>query len=109
MRDWTDYDDRMLRAGRDHLGQTLTYTPASTGIAQTLRAVYDRRSVLLYAVGDVGVREQMCEIQIRAADFVPAPIVGDRIAIGGQTFRITQPPQADGEGGAVITISQGAA
>jgi hypothetical protein len=91
VRDWTDYDDRMLRA------------------AQTLRAVYDRRSVLLNAVGDVGVREQMCEIQIRAADFVPAPIVGDRIAIGGQTFRITQPPQADGEGGAVITISQGAA
>ena len=99
----------MLVATRDHLGQTVTYTPASTGIAQTLRAIYDRRSVLLNAFGDVGVREQMCEVQYRAADFVPAPIVGDVVTIGGQTFRVAQPPQPDGQGGAIITISVGTA
>ena len=104
MRDWNEYEDRVLVASRNILGQALTYTPASTGIAQTLRAIYDRRSILLNAFGDVGVREQMCEIQIRAADFVPAPIVDDLITIGGQDFRVMQPPQQDGQGGSIVTI-----
>ncbi len=108
MRDWSTYEDRMLVAGRQHLGQTVVYTPVSTGVAQTLRAVYDRRSVLLNSVGEVGVREQMCEMQYRAADFSPSPVVNDSITIGGQTFRVSQPPQADGQGGAVVMLATAA-
>ena len=95
----------MLTAGRDHLGQTVTYTPASTGIAQTLRAVYTRASIDLSSVGDVGVREQLCELEYVAADFSPAPIVGDTVTVGGQTFVVASPPQAQGQGGAIISLA----
>ena len=95
----------MLRAGRDSLGQPVTYRPASTGTPQMLRAIFSRRSIDLSPVGDVGVREQVCELRYRAADFSPAPVVGDTIVVAGQTFRVAQPPQADGEGGAILQLS----
>lgn len=104
MRDWNTLEDRILVAARDHLGQTATYTPASTGTPQTVRVIYDRRSILLNAIGEVGVREQMVEIQARSADLSPSPIVGDAFVVGGQTWRVVDAPQADGQGGIVIKL-----
>lgn len=104
MLDWNTIEDRMMSAARDHLGQTATYTPAATGIAESVRMVYHRRSVRADAIGEIGLRMQTVEVFCRAADLSQVPAVNDKIAIGGQSWRVAGVPQSDGQAGLVISL-----
>lgn len=95
-----------MSAARDSLGQTATYTPAATGVAESVRMVYHRRSVRLDSIGEVGTRMQSVEVFARLGDLSQVPAVDDLVTIGGQDWRVSGVPQADGQNGLIISLKR---
>ena len=89
MLSWTDLEDRMVQtivAGP--LGQAVSYTPASTGVAETLRGSYDLGHLdALTESGDT-VSTSFAELRLHKSDISVTPAVGDSVTVGGVTLTV---------------------
>lgn len=89
MLSWADLEDRMvttLRTGP--LAQAVTYTPASTGVAESIRAVYDLGHLdALTETGDT-VSTAFAELRVRVGDISVTPAVGDTLTVASVTYTV---------------------
>jgi len=70
------------------LGQPVSYTPASTGVAESIRAVYDLGHVdALTESGDT-VSSSFAELRVRVGDISATPAVGDAVTAGGIAYTV---------------------
>lgn len=89
MLSWGDLENRMVTTIRTGpLGQTATYTPASTGVAETIRAVYDLGHIdSLTETGDTA-STSFAELRVRVGDVSVTPVRGDTVTVGGVTYTV---------------------
>ncbi|MBX6427140.1 MAG: hypothetical protein IRZ09_14590 [Variibacter sp.] len=86
-------------------GEEVVYTPAATGVAATITAIWMEEPVAVALEGEAGGDDVAVTLHLRAAD-VPAPAEGDRAqrVATGRTMRVVPPIRPDGQGMIVCTL-----
>lgn len=89
MLSWADLEDRMVTTlVASPLGQSVTYIPQSTGVAETLRGSYDLGHLdALTESGDT-VSTAFAELRVRVGDISVTPAIGDTVVVGGATLKV---------------------
>ena len=100
---WDSIADLATVACRDLYGSTATYTPISTGVAETLVAVLDRLPESVPVPGDDALSTQLPRLDVRLADLTVAPARGDTVAVGGSTWEVHD-VRLDGRGSALLGL-----
>ena len=87
MLSWADLEDRMVTTlVASPLGQSVTYIPQSTGIAETVRGSYDLGHLdALTESGDT-VSTAFAELRVHRDAISVTPAVNDTVTVGGTTF-----------------------
>ncbi len=82
-------------------GEELTYTPSAGGPAQ-IRGIWDWRHEAIDPDTGAVVSSNQVTAGVVLADLPAAPQPGDTITRQGVVYRLSDPPQEDGQGGAVL-------
>lgn len=85
-----------------NFGRPVIYTPASTGIDESIPGVFDAA----HQVVDLATGEQSDlgpTLGIRLADLSVAPKQDDRLVVDGTTYQVND-VRPDGQGGALLPL-----
>jgi len=85
-------------AARDTFGQSVSYTPAATGIAESITAPFDAAHEVMSLDAEQPISSTAPVIDVRLADLSVAPAQGDLCTVGGTDYEVTdvQPGQVGG-------------
>lgn len=75
-------------AVRNVWGQPVTYTPASTGVPESITAVLDVRWMELAGAGEASQSAQVTTLSVRSDDLTVYPAQGDTLTTGGVNYRV---------------------
>lgn len=94
--------DLALTATRVAFGETLTWTPASTGVPESITAPFDDawEDAELFDPGEI-VTVPM--VGLRKGDLSVAPAQGDTVVARGVTYEVTE-LRDDGHGGTMAIL-----
>ncbi len=75
-------------ACRNTWGQPVTYTPVSTGIAESITAILDTRWIDVAGGGEASQSAQVATLQVRSDDLSVYPEQGDTLTTAGRNYRV---------------------
>lgn len=93
------------RTTRDTWGQPASYTPASTGVAESITAVFDAAHAQVELQGEVPISTLRPVLRLRTADLSVAPAQGDSVTISGTAYEVND-TQPDSSGMTLCTLYQ---
>jgi hypothetical protein len=98
---WATLADRAIKGTRAAFGAAVSYTPASTGVAESITAPFDAQYQRVEMQGELPVTATRPMLGLRLADLLARPAQGDRFVVGGLTYEVTD-IQDDGHGAAAV-------
>ena len=102
MSTWLELADMAIVASRDVFGVAATFTPVSTGVAETLVAVHDSAHLELSFSEHIQSASRPM-VDVRIDDLTVTPIQGDAVTVAGVGFVISD-VQLDGHGAAKLFL-----
>lgn len=109
---WADHLTLRNDAIRDVYGESVTYTPASTGVAESISAVFDAAAEVVQIQGGVEVSARTPVLDVVLADLLVHPkgrAVGssdrDLVTVGGVSYQVVK-VEPDGQGWARLILAR---
>lgn len=69
-------------------GQPATYTPQSTGVPESLTAIYDAAAVTVDVQGEAPVTSLRPVLRVTGSSLSVAPAIGDVVTVGGHAHEV---------------------
>ncbi len=88
---------------RDTWGQPVSYTPASTGVAEAIEAVVDERVIDMPGADGVPFTALYPTCDMRLEDLSVAPKQGDALTTAGQTYEVVD-VRPDGHANSLLIL-----
>lgn len=103
---WATLADRAITACRDLYGTSVTYTPVSTGVDESIAGILDESWESVDAGGEVPQNALLPVLDLRLADLSVAPAQGDSLVVDGVSYSVID-VQIDGQGGCKLPLHRG--
>lgn len=84
-------------------GQPATYTPQSTGVAESITAIYDAAAVSVQMQGEVPVQSVGPRLDVVLADLTVTPAQGDTVTVASLSWEVAR-VELDGHGAAKLAL-----
>ena len=93
----------VMSAEKAVFGEPCVYTPASTGVPESITAVLSRATEVTEDAPDVSGRTLAPVLHVRVADLTVSPARGDAVTVDGIAYEVTY-STLDGDGGARLNL-----
>lgn len=105
MMGWTETVSRIQTAGQNTFGETVVFTPASTGTPETVTGIFDAEHHYQEVMGDAVIETSRPRLIVRLAALSEAPLRTDAITVRSTNYTVIE-VMPDGQGDIELVLEK---